>query len=252
MTDGRQRANGSRSRPRRTGTHVAGRRDVPAVVVAVHLRLRVPGRAHRAGARARAGLLLLRRALLRRRTATTSRRSPKTLTDDEWQFAQGGRKKGIYEKVGQGRRRQATEWRTRLVDDACIFLNRPGFAAGPGCALHLHAMNTGEHHSELKPEVCWQLPLRRIDDEQDDGTVISTPHRVRPRRLGRGRRGVRLVVHRGARGVHRRASRSTESIERRAAQDARQEALPAGRRVPRRARRAHGARRRWRTRPRCR
>jgi hypothetical protein len=29
------------------------------------------------------------------------------------------------------------------------------------------------HHSDLKPEVCWQLPLRRIDDEQDDGTVVS-------------------------------------------------------------------------------
>jgi hypothetical protein len=34
-------------------------------------------------------------------------------------------------------------------------------------------MRTGVHHSEVKPEVCWQLPLRRIDDEQDDGTVIS-------------------------------------------------------------------------------
>ena len=35
------------------------------------------------------------------------------------------------------------DYRTRLVDDACIFLNRPGFAAGPGCALHLLAMSTG-------------------------------------------------------------------------------------------------------------
>jgi hypothetical protein len=60
-----------------------------------------------------------------------------------------------------------------VVKDACIFLNRPGFAAGPGCALHLHALNVGEHFSEFKPEVCWQVPLRRIDDEQDDGTVVS-------------------------------------------------------------------------------
>ena len=66
------------------------------------------------------------------------------------------------------------EWHTRLVDDACIFLNRVGFAAGPGCALHQHAMRTGRHHSQVKPEICWQLPLRRIDDVQDDGTVIST------------------------------------------------------------------------------
>ena len=66
-----------------------------------------------------------------------------------------------------------TEWKTTVVDDACIFLNRPDFDAGPGCALHLHALNTGKHFSEYKPEVCWQVPLRRIDDEQDDGTVIS-------------------------------------------------------------------------------
>ncbi len=30
------------------------------------------------------------------------------------------------------------------------------------------------HHSTVKPEVCWQLPLRRVDEEQEDGTVIST------------------------------------------------------------------------------
>ena len=26
----------------------------------------------------------------------------------------------------------------------------------------------------MKPEICWQLPLRRVDEEQDDGSVIST------------------------------------------------------------------------------
>ena len=35
-------------------------------------------------------------------------------------------------------------------------------------------MNTGRHHSEVKPEICWQLPLRRVDEDQEDGTVIST------------------------------------------------------------------------------
>ena len=38
----------------------------------------------------------------------------------------------------------------------------------------MHAMRDGEHHSDVKPEVCWQLPLRRVDEEQEDGTVIST------------------------------------------------------------------------------
>lgn len=98
-----------------------------------------------------------------------------TLGPDEWQFAKRGRKRGIYEKVDPEPDDEPgpKEWKTRTVDDACIFLNRTDFAAGPGCALHLHAINTGKHFSEFKPEVCWQVPLRRIDDEQDDGTVVS-------------------------------------------------------------------------------
>jgi hypothetical protein len=95
------------------------------------------------------------------------------VSPEVWQFADVGRKKGIYTKVGKDEDGN-TEWRTRLVDDACIFLNRVGFPAGAGCALHIHSMRTGEHFSETKPEVCWQLPLRRIDEEQEDGTVIST------------------------------------------------------------------------------
>jgi hypothetical protein len=100
-------------------------------------------------------------------------RAAKELGDDEWQFAKTGRRKGIYAKAGKDDD-GVMEWRTRLVDDACIFLNRDGFGAGAGCALHLHAMRTEQHHADLKPEVCWQLPLRRLDEEQDDGTVVST------------------------------------------------------------------------------
>ncbi|MDZ4828520.1 MAG: hypothetical protein SGJ13_18930 [Actinomycetota bacterium] len=90
----------------------------------------------------------------------------KRLTDEEWQFRSVGMKKGVWAKTGK-------EWRTRLVDDACMFLNRPGFAAGPGCALHLHALNTGKHFSETKPTVCWQLPLRAEDRDEEDGSVTS-------------------------------------------------------------------------------
>jgi len=88
----------------------------------------------------------------------------KKLTADEWQFRAQGLKKGVWANAGKG------EWRTRQQDDACIFLNRPDFGAGPGCALHLHALNTGQHFSEAKPTVCWQLPLRTYDRiEEDDG-----------------------------------------------------------------------------------
>jgi hypothetical protein len=100
-------------------------------------------------------------------------RAARHLTDDVWQFAKSGRKKGIFAKSGKDEDGKQ-EWRTRLVDDACVFLNRPGFPAGAGCALHLQAMRTGEHHSDLKPEVCWQLPLRCVDEEQEDGSVVST------------------------------------------------------------------------------
>lgn len=50
---------------------------------------------------------------------------------------------------------------TTLVDGACVFLNRPGFAAGAGCALHLLAVRTGTPVTQTKPDVCWQLPVRR-------------------------------------------------------------------------------------------
>ncbi len=99
-------------------------------------------------------------------------RAARELSDDEWQYARAGRAKGVYAKCGKDEEGRI-EWRTRLVDDACIFLNRPGFVAGPGCALHQHAMRTGRHHSDLKPDVCWQLPLRCVDEEQEDGTVVS-------------------------------------------------------------------------------
>ena len=92
-------------------------------------------------------------------------RVAKRLTDAEWQFRDKGKKRGVWAKVGKA------EWRTRLVDDACIFLNRNGFPAGPGCALHVHAINKGVHFSKTKPTVCWQLPLHAEENEQDDGSI---------------------------------------------------------------------------------
>ncbi len=51
--------------------------------------------------------------------------------------------------------------KTRVVDGACVFLNRPGFGAGDGCALHQLALRQGVEPWTRKPEVCWQLPIRR-------------------------------------------------------------------------------------------
>lgn len=94
------------------------------------------------------------------------------LGPDEWQFHDRGRKKGVWKKLGKG------DYRTRLVDGACIFLNRPGFGTGPGCALHQHAERTGRHHSDVKPEVCWQLPLRNIEDYDEDANDGVVHHRL--------------------------------------------------------------------------
>jgi hypothetical protein len=53
------------------------------------------------------------------------------------------------------------ERQTRRIDGACIFLNRPGFPGGEGCALHTLALREGLEPLETKPDVCWQLPVRR-------------------------------------------------------------------------------------------
>jgi hypothetical protein len=69
----------------------------------------------------------------------------------------------------------ATRTNTKLVDGACIFLNRPGFAGGPGCALHLAALAAGESPIDWKPSVCWQLPIhvewRPLPDGRESATV---------------------------------------------------------------------------------
>jgi hypothetical protein len=92
----------------------------------------------------------------------------KNLTAEQWQFAEQGRRGGIARHRGTG---PAV---TRLVDGACIFLNRPGFPGGPGCALHRAALEGGSHPMETKPDVCWQLPLRREDTSAPDGSATST------------------------------------------------------------------------------
>jgi len=60
----------------------------------------------------------------------------------------------------------------RAPGGACVLLNDPGFPGGAGCALHHLAARLGRSYVETKPDVCWQLPLRRSyrDVERPDGT----------------------------------------------------------------------------------
>jgi hypothetical protein len=89
------------------------------------------------------------------------------LTADQWQFKSKG-------KNGTTREKRNGELVTRLVQDACIFLNRPDFHRGPGCALHVLAIDSKESYVPLKPEVCWQLPLRRDEETDERGHVTTT------------------------------------------------------------------------------
>ncbi len=66
---------------------------------------------------------------------------------------------------------------TRVVDGACIFLNRPGFEGGAGCALHVEALATGESPIDWKPSVCWQLPIRVDWEPTGGGTEVATVRR---------------------------------------------------------------------------
>ena len=93
----------------------------------------------------------------------------KMLEPEQWQFHAEGRKGGWVETDDDGDRK------TAVVQGACIFLNRPGFAGGEGCALHGLALRQGRHPLETKPDVCWQLPIRRTfrDVELPDGTSYT-------------------------------------------------------------------------------
>jgi hypothetical protein len=85
------------------------------------------------------------------------------LTADQWQHLRAGHDGGWVvledaETVAEG---EEPARKTRIVDGACIFLNRRGFPGGEGCALHHLAESQGRDFLETKPDVCWQLPIRR-------------------------------------------------------------------------------------------
>jgi hypothetical protein len=104
------------------------------------------------------------------------------LTDEDWQLAPVGR--AVWTEEDSASDDPAPDddgersLRTRVVDGACVFLNRPGFPGGTGCALHRMALRTGVHPLTTKPDVCWQLPVRRSQEhvERPDGTrvLVST------------------------------------------------------------------------------
>jgi hypothetical protein len=95
----------------------------------------------------------------------------KLLDPSNWQYA------SYAGRVRWWKRKPNGDIFTRVTKGGCIFLNRPGFAAGPGCALHAKAVADGINPLHRKPNVCWQLPLRIDEDHTLDGTRRSTVRR---------------------------------------------------------------------------
>ncbi|WP_345893866.1 hypothetical protein [Nocardioides sp. TF02-7] len=97
------------------------------------------------------------------------------LTPDLWQLHPGRRvrKRDWIETDEDGERK------TKAVEVAgqrgCVFHNRPDFHAGAGCALHGLALQQGRNPLETKPDVCWQLPIRRTyrTVERQDGSSYT-------------------------------------------------------------------------------
>ena len=97
------------------------------------------------------------------------------LTDADWQLRDKGLGRKGYLELDENDGEQ--QLRTRTVKGACIFLNRPGFAGGAGCALHIKAVRLGVEPLTMKPEVCWQLPIRRSQEwvtRPDDTEILKT------------------------------------------------------------------------------
>lgn len=103
------------------------------------------------------------------------------LTDEQWQHRKLAARRG-----GPTRTTRAGDHLTRLVDGACIFLNRPDFEGGAGCALHRAALDAGERPLDWKPDVCWQLPLRLSEETDENGWITSTLREWKRRDWGEG------------------------------------------------------------------
>jgi hypothetical protein len=103
------------------------------------------------------------------------------LEPGEWELAERAAEMG-----GPIFKNDDGEWVTQTVDDACIFLNRPGFEHGAGCALHQAAVRRGERPLDWKPDVCWQVPIRFDEHTDDNGHTTFILREWKRRDWGEG------------------------------------------------------------------
>jgi len=96
------------------------------------------------------------------------------LTPDMWQYYDEAHSKMKGSKLNISEVGFDKDRKTRMVDNSCIFLNRvgheaPGYTGSFGCVLHHLALKEGVHFVETKPDVCWQLPIRRSFETREFG-----------------------------------------------------------------------------------
>lgn len=103
------------------------------------------------------------------------------LEPGEWELAERAEEMG-----GPIHQNDEGEWVTHTIDDACIFLNRPGFEHGAGCALHQAALRRGERPLDWKPDVCWQVPIRFDEHTDDNGHTTYILREWKRRDWGEG------------------------------------------------------------------
>jgi hypothetical protein len=101
------------------------------------------------------------------------RAAAKKLTPLTWQHYRRGFKNYTEMDTIDGEK-PARRTATQTEDGPCVFLNDADFPAGGGCALHAQALRDGVHPLAYKPDVCWQLPVRREQDwiKRPDGTKV--------------------------------------------------------------------------------
>ena len=106
-------------------------------------------------------------------------KAAKKLSKATWQFYDQARPKKSGGKLQISEIGLDKDRKTKKVKDSCIFLNRtdykaPGFTGSPGCVLHHLAEKEGVHVVETKPDICWQLPLRRSWETREVGDSSIT------------------------------------------------------------------------------
>ena len=101
-------------------------------------------------------------------------KAAKKLTKADWQYYDQARPKKSGGKLQISEIGLDKERKTRKVKGGCIFLNQVGHQAAVysgsfGCALHHLAVKENTNMTVTKPDICWQLPLRRSWESRELG-----------------------------------------------------------------------------------